>query len=195
MKRAKANSARDFNKALSEHCKIIGKSPVVKLEVSTEKELDQAVKAHPHLAMVGKKRIAKAMKKAPSDDRLKKGEQWCMMDSGAGVPGICVSKHCPQYAHLIRAAAKKRTCVLANGNTMALSEEIDLLCALDEHLLALRILDLAISMDSLMEQQPSLDNSLEFQASDIPSKNVLRLRHRHAPCFSDAFLSHVCHFL
>ena len=64
--------------------------------ISSEKDLDKALKAHPHLLSAmptDRKRIAKASKMTPDRLMLREGEMWAMMDSGAGVPGINVVKH------------------------------------------------------------------------------------------------------
>ena len=54
-----------------------------------------------------------------------------MVDSGAGVPGISVDKHCPQLRHKLREATKKLKCATANGGEMVIDKEIELNVQLD----------------------------------------------------------------
>ena len=44
-----------------------------------------------------RKKIMKASKKLPDRMMLGPNEKWAMVDSAAGVPGICVSKECPEF--------------------------------------------------------------------------------------------------
>ena len=85
------------------------KLPKHGIVVRTEKELDPALHSHPCLttAMPGREKMIKASTKAPGAPLLREGEVWAMVDTGAGVPGISVDKHCPQLRHkLIEATAK-----------------------------------------------------------------------------------------
>ena len=54
-----------------------------------------------------------------------------MVDSGAGVPGINVDKHCPQLRHKLCEATNKFKCVTANGGEMIVDKEIELNIELD----------------------------------------------------------------
>ena len=76
----------------------------------TERELDHALHSHPCLMTAmpaNRKKIIQASKKAPGAHLLREGEVWAVVDSGAGVPGISVDRHCPQLRHKLREATKK----------------------------------------------------------------------------------------
>ena len=49
-----------------------------------------------------------------------------MVDSGAGVPGINVDKHCPQLRHKLCEATHEFKCATANGGKMVVDKEIEL---------------------------------------------------------------------
>ena len=90
--------------------------PAHGIVVKTEKEFDNALHAHPCLMTpmpATRKKMIKASKKAPGAYLLRKGEVWAMVDSGAGVPGMNVDKHCPQLRQKLREATKKIKCFTA----------------------------------------------------------------------------------
>ena len=116
--------------------------------VSSENELNQALKDHPQLLAAmpcDPKSIKKAAKKMPDRMLLQEGEMWVMVDSGAGVPGIDVGKHCPELRHKLRDAVRKKRCVLADGSELMVDKEIDLLCKFGEHELPITYSQLPVS--------------------------------------------------
>ena len=128
------------------------KLPTHGIEVKTEKELDQALRAHPHLMTAmptNRKKMMKASKKAPGAHLLQEGEVWAMVDSGAGVPGINVNKHCPHLRHKLREATKKFKCVTANGGEMVVDKEIELNIELDGQPVTVKFSELPVQMPIL----------------------------------------------
>ena len=67
-----------------------------------------------------------------------------MVDSGAGVPGIRVDKHCFQLRHKLREATKKFKCVTANGGEMVIDKEIGLSVQLDGQPVTIKLSELPV---------------------------------------------------
>ena len=126
----------------------VSRSAAQKLPViSSEKDLDKALKAHPHLLSAmptDRKRIAKASKMTPDRLMLRDGEMWAMMDSGAGVPGINVVKHCPELAFALKEAVRRKRCICANGGEMLVDKEIKLNVELDGHAMPIKFSELPV---------------------------------------------------
>ena len=91
-----------------------------------------------------RKRIAKASKRTPDRLMLREGEMWAMMDSGAGVPGINVVKHCPELAFALKEAVRRKRCICANGGEMLVDKEIKLNVELDGHAMPIKFSELPV---------------------------------------------------
>ena len=118
------------------------------IEINSERELDRALAQHSHLMAAmpcDRKKILKASKKMPISDSLTDGECWAMMDSGAGTPGICVRKHCPELLGKLRAATQRIKCVMANGTEIVVDQEIDLEVELDGRRVPVTFSELPVS--------------------------------------------------
>ena len=121
-----------------------------------KKELDTALHSHPCLmtAMTAnRKKLIKALKKAPGAHLLRKGEVSAMADSGAGVPGVSVDKHCPLLCHKLREATKKIKCVTANGGGMVVDQAIELNVELDGFSVSVKLSELPIQCPILSVKQ------------------------------------------
>ena len=147
-KMSKKQTDKKFEGDLREHRKLLPRIPAGGLSVSSEKELDRALSDHPHLLAAmpeNRKRVIKASKKMPDSHQLQPGEQWAMVDSGAGTPAIHVKKHCPELLHLPREAKKKKRCIMANGDELVVVNELETMCELDGHEVPVTFSDLPVA--------------------------------------------------
>lgn len=91
------------------------------IQVSSEKELDEALANHTyvmHAMPTDQTKLIKASRKMPKDQDLADGVHWALMDSGAGVAGINTEVHCPQMIHTLREAKKKTKCIMPGGGEL-----------------------------------------------------------------------------
>ena len=72
-----------------------------------------------------------------------------MVDSGAGVPGISVDKHCPQLRHKLREATNNFKCVEANGREMVIDKKIELNVELDGQSVTIKLSELPVQCQIL----------------------------------------------
>ena len=145
---SKKQEDRNFEVALREHDKLTSKLPACGVTISSEKDLDRVLANHPHILAAmptGRKKIIKASRKMPDRYALADDEIFAMMDSGAGKPALNVQKHCPQLAHLVREARKRTRCIMANGDELVITKELEVLCGLDGQDVPVTFADLPVS--------------------------------------------------
>ena len=121
--------------------------PADGLHVSSERELDEALKNHTYLMNAlprDRKRLIKASRKAPGEETLKPGEHWVLMDSGAGVAGINVKKHCPHLLGKLRDASKRKRCILADGGELLVDKVLETDVELDGYNVHVKFSDLPV---------------------------------------------------
>ena len=72
--------------------------------VKCEKDLDQLLKAHPHIAAIpgSAKKIRTVLRSMPPELVCEDDEVLCLVDSGSTVNAAWISKHFPQWAHIVR---------------------------------------------------------------------------------------------
>ena len=138
-------------KALAEHHRLLEPRhmsfPAAGLQVSNEKELDEALKSHSYLMNAlpqDRKKIMKAARKAPGDSQLGEGECWALMDSGAGVAGINVKQHCPHLLDRLREAKKKKRCIMADGGELIVDKVLEVDVELDGFEVHVKFSDLPV---------------------------------------------------
>jgi hypothetical protein len=72
--------------------------------VKCERDLDELLRAHPHIAAIpgSAKKIRKVLKSMPPELVCGDDEVLCLVDSGSTVNAAWISKHFPQWAHLVK---------------------------------------------------------------------------------------------
>lgn len=92
--------------------------PESEIIVESEEDVDKVLKLFACAEPEPTKQCA-----TPDSRELKKGEKWCMMDSGAGCHAADAKKEFP--LHKRRKGKQVRKCVLANGDPMESDEVVD----------------------------------------------------------------------
>ena len=91
---------------------LIVPKPLVKesFTVRSEKQLDQLLVKHPHLAAIPDtdKKLKKVLKSMPDELICELDEVICLVDSGSTVNAAWIAKHFPAYAKLVKATPASR---------------------------------------------------------------------------------------